>query len=74
VKYVIACLLALIAVLNFYRAWTGYRRGSAEWFAGRNLAFAADRDDDPVAFNTAVWGNAAAGALTLWIAGWTVFG
>jgi hypothetical protein len=64
----LAGLLAALALFNFVRAFAGWWRGRAEWFAGRGVEFSGDREDDPVGFATAIWGNVAAGLFALGIA------
>lgn len=58
-------LIAAIGLLNLCGALIGWRRGRADWHAGRGLRLSADREDDPVGFTTAVWGNVAAGLFAL---------
>jgi hypothetical protein len=73
-KGAIGILLTVMALLNFARAIRGHRRGQADWHAGRGLDLSADREDDPVGFTTAVWGNVAAGLFALGMAAAINFG
>lgn len=67
-------LLVGVAAFGFFRAVRGYRLGKADWFAGPSLGLTAEREEDPVGFTTAVWGNAFVGALALYVAAWLAFG
>jgi hypothetical protein len=68
---VLVVLAVGLALFLFYRAWRGWRRGRAE-FAVQSFALDADREDDPVGFSTAIWGNAAMGVFALAGAGWLI--
>lgn len=68
----IALLAAGIAALCFWRAARGYRDGRSQ-LAVRGISLDADRDDDPVGFSTAVWGNLALGIFALLCAAWILW-
>ena len=74
VNVVLGLALAAIGLFNLYRAADGYRKGKAVWFAGRGLGISADREDDPVGYATAIWGNVLAGAFVLGMAAVVIFG
>ena len=65
----IAALALAAAVFSFARAISGYRSGRADLSGNYGPILEADRDDDPVGFSTAVWGNALAGLIALGVAG-----
>ena len=69
IRIVFIVLLAGLAVFNFYRAVRGHRDGRAV-IEVRGISLDADRDDDPVGFQTAVWGNVALGIFALAVALW----
>ena len=67
-------ILALgLAAFSFWRAVQGYRRGQAELVIRGFPRLSADRDDDPVGFQTAIWVNEAMGLFALGCALWVAF-
>ena len=59
-----------VAAISFFRAVQGHCTGTAHWYVLPGQGLSADKEDDPLGYSTALWGNIVVGGFALFLAGW----